>query len=165
MQIRFVLLLLQDYCFINIECIINMYVHISMYWIYFIKYHPSMSSQRTYLITFACFFWMFYRIVIQFWAYFYFFCILLNVFLQATIYCINFNHTSTNLCVASDHGTVHVFSLDEEKLNKQSNLASVYLLPKYFSSNWSFCKFTIPNGPPCICAFGVDKSSIIGEFF
>lgn len=84
-------------------------------------------------------------------------------FLQATIYCINFNHTSTNLCVASDHGTVHVFSLDEEKLNKQSNLASVYLLPKYFSSNWSFCKFTIPNGPPCICAFGVDKSSIIGE--
>ncbi|CAF4834135.1 WD repeat domain phosphoinositide-interacting protein 3 [Pieris napi] len=80
---------------------------------------------------------------------------------QATIYCINFNHTSTNLCVASDHGTVHVFSLDEEKLNKHSNLASVYLLPKYFSSNWSFCKFTIPNGPPCICAFGVDKSSII----
>ncbi|CAG4980009.1 unnamed protein product [Colias eurytheme] len=80
---------------------------------------------------------------------------------QATIYCINFNHTSTNLCVASDHGTVHVFSLDEEKLNKQSNLATVYLLPKYFSSNWSFCKFTIPNGPPCICAFGVDKSSII----
>ncbi|VVC93708.1 unnamed protein product [Leptidea sinapis] len=62
---------------------------------------------------------------------------------------------------SSDHGTVHVFSLDEEKLNKQQNLATAYLLPKYFSSNWSFCKFTIPNGPPCICAFGVDKNSII----
>ncbi|KAI8435910.1 hypothetical protein MSG28_004095 [Choristoneura fumiferana] len=80
---------------------------------------------------------------------------------QATIYCINFNHTSTNLCVTSDHGTVHVFSLEDEKLNKQSSLATVNFLPKYFSSNWSFCKFTIPNGPPCICAFGVDKSSIV----
>lgn len=82
---------------------------------------------------------------------------------QATIYCINFNHTSTNLCVTSDHGTVHVFSLEDEKLNKQSSLATVNFLPKYFSSNWSFCKFTIPNGPPCICAFGVDKSSIVGK--
>lgn len=90
----------------------------------------------------------------------YFFCINL----QATIYCINFNHSSTNLCVTSDHGTVHVFSLEDEKLNKQSSLATVNFLPKYFSSNWSFCKFTIPNGPPCICAFGVDKSSIIGMY-
>ena len=66
--------------------------------------------------------------------------------------------------MTSDHGTVHIFSLENEKLNKQSSLATVNFLPKYFSSNWSFCKFTIPNGPPCICAFGVDKSSIIGEY-
>ncbi|XP_025834046.1 WD repeat domain phosphoinositide-interacting protein 3 [Agrilus planipennis] len=80
---------------------------------------------------------------------------------QATIYCINFNHTSTCLCVASDHGTVHVFALDDQKLNKHSSLANASFLPKYFSSNWSFCKFTIPNGPPCICAFGTDNNSII----
>ncbi|XP_060521844.1 WD repeat domain phosphoinositide-interacting protein 3 isoform X2 [Cylas formicarius] len=80
---------------------------------------------------------------------------------QANIYCINFNHTSTLLCVSSDHGTVHIFALDDFKLNKQSSLANASFLPKYFSSTWSFCKFTVPNGPPCICAFGADSNSIV----
>ncbi|XP_030758693.1 WD repeat domain phosphoinositide-interacting protein 3 [Sitophilus oryzae] len=80
---------------------------------------------------------------------------------QAIIYCINFNHSSTLLCVSSDHGTIHIFALDDQKLNRQSSLANTMFLPKYFSSTWSFCKFTVPNGPPCICAFGQDNSSII----
>ncbi|XP_056634611.1 WD repeat domain phosphoinositide-interacting protein 3 [Diorhabda carinulata] len=80
---------------------------------------------------------------------------------QANIYCINFNRNSTSLCVSSDRGTVHVFSLEDPKLNKQSSFANAMFLPKYFSSSWSFCKFSIPNGPPCICAFGSDDNSII----
>lgn len=78
-------------------------------------------------------------------------------------YSINFNHDSTWLCVASDHGTVHVFAVEDQKLNRQSSLASATFLPKYFSSSWSFCKFEVPSGPQCMCAFGTDNNSIIGK--
>ncbi|XP_059622239.1 WD repeat domain phosphoinositide-interacting protein 3 [Phlebotomus argentipes] len=77
---------------------------------------------------------------------------------QATIFCINFNHESTHLVVSSDHGTIHVFALDETKCKESSSLP---IIPKYFSSNWSFCKFSIPQGPPCICAFGAESNSVI----
>ncbi|GAB0100428.1 WD repeat domain phosphoinositide-interacting protein 3 [Sergentomyia squamirostris] len=77
---------------------------------------------------------------------------------QANIFCINFNHESTHLVVSSDHGTIHVFTLDEQKCKESSSLP---IIPKYFSSNWSFCKFSIPQGPPCICAFGAESNSVI----
>lgn len=79
---------------------------------------------------------------------------------QAKIYCINFNHQSTAVVCASDHGTIHVFNLEEEA-SREKNISQI--LPKYFSSNWSFCKFSIPAGPSihCICAFGADPNSII----
>lgn len=75
---------------------------------------------------------------------------------QATIYCINFNHESTCLVVSSDHGTIHIFNLEEHK----NESMSLPIIPKYFTSQWSFCKFSIPNGP-CICAFGPDGVSVI----
>lgn len=66
------------------------------------------------------------------------------------------------MCVASDHGTIHIFALEDQSLNKQSSLASNFL-PKYFSSSWSFCKFQVPNGPQCVCAFGSENNCIIGN--
>lgn len=68
------------------------------------------------------------------------------------------------ICVASDHGTIHIFALEDQSLNKQSSLASNFL-PKYFSSSWSFCKFQVPNGPQCVCAFGSENNCIIGNNF
>lgn len=80
---------------------------------------------------------------------------------NANIYCINFNHDSSLLCVSSDHGTVHIFAIEDPRRNKTSSLSST-LLPKYFSSKWSFSRFNVPgDGGHCICAFGTDKSSVI----
>lgn len=76
---------------------------------------------------------------------------------QATIFCINFNHQSTMLVVSSDHGTIHVFNLDDPKPKE----SSIPIIPKYFSSQWSFVKFSIPQVPPCVCAFGSDPNSVI----
>ncbi|KAL7728354.1 hypothetical protein ACLKA6_007448 [Drosophila palustris] len=76
---------------------------------------------------------------------------------HANIFCINFNHQSTMIVVASDHGTIHVFNLEGNK-QQQSSLP---ILPKYFSSQWSFVKFSIPQGPRCICAFGADSNSVV----
>lgn len=81
---------------------------------------------------------------------------------HANIYCINFNQDSSLLCVSSDHGTVHVFASEDPAKNKKSSLAKAQgILPKYFSSRWSFTKFQAGGGMRCACAFGTDKKSVI----
>eukprot|EP01135_Chromosphaera_perkinsii_P000250 Nk52_evm19s62 gene=Nk52_evmTU19s62 len=80
---------------------------------------------------------------------------------RATIYCVNFNQDSTLLCVSSDKGTIHIFHVADPEKNKQSSLVSAKeFLPRYFSSNWSFARFSIQE-PCCICTFGSEKNSLI----
>lgn len=66
---------------------------------------------------------------------------------RATIYCISFSHDSAFMCVASDKGTIHIFSLTDDTLN-QSCVGFVK----------SMCTFSIQSECPCICAFGPQQS-------
>ncbi|KAJ1993121.1 Phosphatidylinositol 3,5-bisphosphate-binding protein [Coemansia spiralis] len=110
---------------------------------------------------------------------------------RADIYSIAFSPDSTRLCVSSDKGTVHIFNLEAKHNSAQSlspgasvstssgggagtgggsnrggNRHSNFkfmkdLLPKYFSSEWSFAHFRIANEVRCICGFGNERNSVI----
>eukprot|EP00128_Syssomonas_multiformis_P012865 Colp12_sorted_trinity150504_noHs@30834 len=82
---------------------------------------------------------------------------------RAVISCINFAHDSSMLCVASDKGTVHVLALKNPEKNQQALLAPAKeFLPSYFSSQWSFARFTVPPSRSVIaCAFTADKNAIL----
>jgi WD40 repeat protein len=72
----------------------------------------------------------------------------------ARIYCINFSLTDEWLCCSSDKGTVHVFALQDYRLNKRSALATMGVPGAYAGSQWSLASFTVPQECACICAFG-----------
>lgn len=83
---------------------------------------------------------------------------------RADIYSIGFHPEGKWLCVSSDHGTIHVFALQCETDGVANNRSSLSLLrallPKYFSSEWSFAQFRVKD-VRTICAFGVDNQSLI----
>ncbi|KAH7920810.1 hypothetical protein BV22DRAFT_1179961 [Leucogyrophana mollusca] len=67
---------------------------------------------------------------------------------KAEIYGVAFRPDEKEVCVWSDKGTVHVFSLvTSGASNRQSSLSplSPFLpLPKYFDSEWSYAQYRIP---------------------
>jgi len=77
---------------------------------------------------------------------------------QARIYCINFSHGAEWLCCSSDKGTVHIFALQDYRLNKRSALATLGVPGAYAGSQWSLASFTVPQECACICAFGAGSS-------
>jgi len=98
---------------------------------------------------------------------------------KAEIYSLCFSSDSKWLACSSDKGTIHIFALktgkEEEKSdsddsekdkkkkkkNPKSSLSFMKgLLPKYFSSEWSFAQYRVPD-VRTIVAFGHEKNSII----
>lgn len=124
---------------------------------------------------------------------------------RAEIFGIEFSKDSSKVCVTSDKGTVHIFSLqattlsntstigggrgrdsnntnnstnavniaaeygptlsDDTQTNKHSNLFFIKdLLPKYFSSQWSFAQCRVGGEQQrCVATFGRDPSTILGN--
>ncbi|OWA52547.1 putative WD repeat domain phosphoinositide-interacting protein 3, partial [Hypsibius exemplaris] len=64
---------------------------------------------------------------------------------KADIFCIGFNLDSSLLCLSSDHGTIHIFSLGDTKEKKRP----------------STIRLQVPNGAQCICAFGSDPNTVM----
>jgi len=107
---------------------------------------------------------------------------------QAVIHCIAFNPASTFLACSSDKGTVHVFALADPSSAPQipvaaapstqsstdalTGLFSTFkgMLPKYFSSEWSYAQYRVPDCKKTLVAFGTEKNTIVvvgvdGRFF
>jgi len=102
---------------------------------------------------------------------------------RADIQSICFNVSSTFLACSSDQGTIHLFALGAEQGervvrsqkeqespgndvdNSKSSFAFMKsVLPKYFSSQWSFAQFRTAPGRDSsrsIVAFGAEKNTII----
>jgi WD40 repeat protein len=87
----------------------------------------------------------------------------------ARIYSIVFSENSDWLAVTSDKGTVHIFVIDNRVKKINNPKSSLYflrdILPKYFSSEWSFAQFRLPEGKH-IVAFGKNPENsliVVGE--
>jgi WD40 repeat protein len=97
---------------------------------------------------------------------------------RAIIHCICFNINSTYLACTSDKRTAHIFSLKDDGVESRkkeedrtavspssSNKGSTFgfmkgILPKYFSSVWSFAQLRISSAKS-ICAFGKEPQSLV----
>lgn len=100
---------------------------------------------------------------------------------KAEIFSLAFNPTSKWICVSSDKGTVHLYGLtgendgsshessvefeknklkDEGKTRHSSLAFMKEVLPSYFSSEWSFAQFHLPE-TQCLISFGAEANSII----
>jgi WD40 repeat protein len=65
---------------------------------------------------------------------------------QAEIQSVYFSNDSKFLLVASDKGTIHVYSLCDEYSNKKSSLNLISgVLPSFFKSTWSMNKISVPH--------------------
>ena len=72
----------------------------------------------------------------------------------ASIFCLAFSFDSSYLCVSSDKGTVHIFSIKKPKLNQRGQVTGP--LSRWVgleSPQWSMARFTVLGESACQCAF------------
>jgi len=86
----------------------------------------------------------------------------------AKILSLSFSNNNQNLCLSSDKGTIHIYSLidrteaKEHEKNKKSTLSFMKnYLPNYFSSEWSQTSFSVPNSQKSICSFSANDTNLI----
>lgn len=102
-----------------------------------------------------------------------------SILCYSSVDSIRFSFDGHRLCVSSDKGTVHIFRLekpqegltclsdDEEEILEsappKNPLAIPFvkdILPKYFSSKWSFANFHV-NDTRFIATFGSEKNTVV----
>lgn len=82
----------------------------------------------------------------------------------ATLFCLRFSPDSSFLCASSDKGTVHVFAVREQGLNRRSSaLAATGLLGRYGDSQWALSTFTVASNDSnaCLCAFAGNAGNAV----
>jgi WD40 repeat protein len=91
---------------------------------------------------------------------------------QAEIHSLVFSPAGNRLAVAADKGTIHIFVVcqscdegssasEERPENRKSKLSKLAgLLPSYFSSEWSFAQFRVPDNR-FIAGFGTDETTLV----
>ncbi|XP_065842631.1 WD repeat domain phosphoinositide-interacting protein 4-like isoform X4 [Oscarella lobularis] len=71
----------------------------------------------------------------------------------ARFHCISFSPSDDYLCASSDKGTVHIFALRDQTLNRKSRLPNLGLLAQYSASQWGLAQFSVPIDCMCKCMF------------
>ena len=78
---------------------------------------------------------------------------------RADICSLCFDPSKSWFACTSDKGTVHVFSVRQAEEEKKTSFVKK-LLPKYFDSEWSFSKFSLPE-THAICGFGETAGTVV----
>lgn len=78
---------------------------------------------------------------------------------SVTITSINFSSDSSKIVVSSDKTTVHIFNLAGGASADGRKPANSGMMPTYFSSTWSFAKFSV-GCPKPVCSFAEDGKAV-----
>lgn len=78
---------------------------------------------------------------------------------RADICSLTFDPSKTWFACSSDKGTVHIFTVKQAEEEKKTSFVKK-LLPKYFGSEWSFSKFSLPE-THAVCGFGEIQGTVM----